>query len=72
MHKYLYKAVDIHENLGVRARSVNINFVPINARIQCYANSFVPTTIRDWNSLPMDIRNEPDIDHFKRKLENCN
>ena len=72
MHKYLYNTVDINENLGVRARSENINFVPINARIQCYTNSFVPTTIRDWNALPRNIRNVPDLEHFKRKLENCN
>ena len=68
MHKYQHNTVDIHENLGLRARSTNVNFVPINARIQCYANSFVPTRVRDWNSLPTHIKNETDLEKFKTKL----
>jgi len=29
--------------------------IPIRARTAIYYNSFLPTTIRDWNSLPKDV-----------------
>ena len=68
MHKYLHKNLDIPEKLAVKGRSTNNSFNPINARVQCYANSFVPATVRDWNILPSHVRNEVDEDLFKVKL----
>ena len=68
MHKYLHKNLDIPETLAVKGRSSNTSFKPINARIQCYANSFVPATVRDWNMLPPHVRNEKDENAFKTKL----
>ena len=46
--------------------SNNIQNVP--ARSNYYYNSFLPSTIRDWNSLPVDTRNSESLASFKRKL----
>ena len=61
MYKYHHKLIDVSE-------SVITNFVPKQARIQAYANSFVPATIKDWNMLPPIIKNETDFNSFKRHL----
>ena len=66
MHKIHHKTVDIEEQLAVKARCNNINFVPINARINAYANSFIPATIRDWNKLPPTAKNEFNLERFKK------
>ena len=44
----------------------NIQNVP--ARSNYYYNSFLPSTIRDWNSLPLGTRNSESLASFKRKL----
>ena len=65
LHKYCHKAIDITEPFAVRGRGgggVNINYRTINPYLRCYANSFVPSTVRDWNALP------PDATKFKAKL----
>ena len=56
LHKYCHKAIDITEPFT------------INPCLRCYANSFVPSNVRDWNALPPDIRNEEDATKFKAKL----
>ena len=33
-----------------------------------YFNSFLPSTIREWNTLPLDVRNCDSIISFKHKL----
>ena len=68
LHKYCHKAIDITEPIAVRGRSVNINYQTINPRLRCYNSSFAPSTVRDWNVLPSDIRNETDTTKFKAKL----
>ena len=68
MHKYLHKTVDINEQLATRARCNNTNLVPINARIHTYANSFAPSTIKDWNMLPPNVKNETNLEKFKQKF----
>ena len=40
----------------------------IPARTNYYFNSFLPSSIRDWNSLPLDTRNSDSLETFKRKL----
>ena len=45
-----------------------------NARIvhcnsQLYANSFLPSTIREWNELPPSARNSESISVFKSRLD---
>ena len=37
-----------------------------------YHNSFLPSAIREWNSLPLDIRNSPSIALFKKYLNRLN
>ena len=56
MYKYHHNLIDVTEPVIVKARGKNTNFVPKQARIQAYANSFVPSTIKDWNMLPPVIK----------------
>ena len=44
------------------------NFKHISAKLEQRQNSFFPRTIRDWNSLPSNIREETKLDSFKRNL----
>ena len=37
----------------------------INARTKQYFNSFLPSSIRDWNSLPEELRNSESVSSFK-------
>ena len=67
-HKYCYKAIDIKEPIAIRARNLNTNYQAIHSRLRCYENSFAPATVRDWNALHPDIRNEAEITKFKAKL----
>ena len=41
------------------------NITQIHAQKQRYTKSFFPATIREWNSLPMEIRNSPTLCTFK-------
>ena len=41
----------------------------IPARINLYSyNSFLPTVLREWNNLPLDVRNFDSLNSFKRRL----
>lgn len=40
----------------------------INAHTSQYFNSFLPSVIRDWNSLPNDDKNVDTTDSFKKRL----
>ena len=44
----------------------------INTRLNVHYNSFLPSTIRLWNSLPAKLVEEIDIAKFKEKLNNFN
>ena len=68
LHKYCHKAIDITEPIAVRGRGVNINYQAINPRLRCYDSSFTPSTVRDWNVMPPDIRNETDATKIKAEL----
>ncbi len=47
----------------------NASDIPlIPCRTQLYKNSFLPSTIRDWNRLSEPIRNAPSIMSFKARL----
>ncbi len=47
----------------------NVNNIPsLCGRTQQYTNSFLPSTIRDWNSLPESTRYAPTISSFKYRL----
>ena len=60
LHKYCHNEIVIREEIAVRGRGRNTNFQTINSRLRSYANSFVPSTVLDWNSLPPNVRNEAD------------
>ena len=44
------------------------NFRPMLTRTQLYYKSFLPSCIREWNELPLDIRNSTSLVSFKYKL----
>ncbi len=52
-----------------RYRLRNDTDIPlIHARTKLYQESFLPSTIREWNSLPLDARVSPTVHSFKYKL----
>lgn len=46
------------------------NYASVNINTSLYGNSFLPSTIREWNKLPVDLRNAESITSFKRQLDN--
>ena len=46
----------------------SIRFIQMQARIDVFLYSFLPSTIRLWNSLPADIVTSSTINEFKNKL----
>ena len=52
-------------------RNMNDLIVP-NANRVLYANSFLPSTIRDWNSLDLNVRNSPSLNTFKLQISRSN
>ena len=40
----------------------------ILARTNLYYNSFLPSVIKEWNNLPLDVRNSDSPNSFKRRL----
>ena len=45
------------------------NLRQIHASSRSYYDSFLPSTIREWNKLPDDIKSTPSLLSFKHKLE---
>ena len=43
-------------------------FISLSARLNCYYHSFLPHSIRLWNSLPNDLVTDRDLDSFSYKL----
>ena len=68
LHKFVHKEIDLKDDIMMKSRGENSTFRCINPRIRSYANSFIPTTIRDWNVLPETVRNEPNAATFKSKI----
>ena len=50
----------------VRDRNQLTNFLCIT---ESFRNSYLPCTIREWNSLPNDIRTSPSVESFKYQLK---
>ena len=44
----------------------------IHARTSLYYNSFLPSTLRDWNALTPDQQNAPSLASFKRLIRKTN
>ena len=50
---------------NLRSRDIS----QIHPQKQRYTKSFFPATIREWNSLPMEVRNSPTLCTFKTSFE---
>ena len=64
--RYLSEAIPglVHERTNYNLRNaVTISILP--SRLQLFYESFYPSTIRDWNMLPPEIRNLPDSEKFR-------
>ena len=67
-HKILYGLVDASITLtplSTTTRGHNHRFVTPFAHTDTYLNSFLPSTINLWNSLPESLVNLDDINKFK-------
>ena len=60
-HQYLQPSVAI-------TRGNHLRFIQLQARVDVYLHSFLPSTIRLWNSLPANVISSLTIDNFKNKL----
>ena len=45
------------------------SIIPVRNRTSSFHSSFIPTTIRTWNSLDVNIRKSPLVVSFKHKLK---
>ena len=53
-------------------RNSTLNFEIPNARAQLYRNSFAFTGAKIWNELPEDLKTEPSLNAFKKKIKTIN
>ena len=67
--KYLRECIPryTHEVSNYNLRNAD-TLERIPARTSRYSNSFFPLTVREWNSLPSDIRHIQDFNRFKSAL----
>ena len=49
-------------------RGHSIRFIQMQARVDVFLYSYLPSTIHQWNSLPADVVTSSTIDEFKNKL----
>ena len=57
----------VHENNPYSLRYAN-DIQTLHARTNLFFSSFLPATIRDWNSLSLNIRHNDSISTFKKYL----
>ena len=63
---YLYNLIPIPSNAY---RTRNANAIPLyNTRHDFFKNSFLPSTIIEWNKLGSEIRNSSSLNVFKKQL----
>ncbi len=63
----------IPEQTQVRYNLRNASDVPsLSCRTQLYTNSFLPSTIRDWNRLDDHTRSAPTVTSFKSRIKKNN
>jgi hypothetical protein len=58
----LPRRIEARTNYGLRNRE---DLDPIRTRLNLYANSFFPRTVKDWNDLDRERKNLPSIGAFK-------
>ena len=66
---YLSSLIPPPRSSSYNLRNTN-NIQTIHARTNQYYNSFLPSVIRDWNNLTLDVRNSDSLYRFKRNLNN--
>ena len=67
--EYLSSLIPANVGSSVGYSLRNANAVrTINAKSQLYFNSFLPSTIREWNELPTAVQNSPTLPIFKNHL----
>jgi len=53
-----------------QTRGHHLKFRQLQTRTNSFLYSFLPVTIREWNSLPADVVNSVDVGQFIKKLNN--
>ena len=67
--EYLSSLIPANVGSSVGYSLRNANAVrTVNAKSQLYFNSFLPSTIREWNELPPAVQNSPTLPIFKNHL----
>jgi len=64
-------SVDFSHHLqpsSLMTRGHSQRFIPISTRVNSYHHSFLPSVIRMWNSLPIEVVTVNNVDDFKTKL----
>ena len=71
LHKLVEVDFDTHLHpVGTLTRGHQLKFRQPPTRLNSFLYSFLPATIRDWNSLPEDIVVSPNLEQFIVKLTN--
>ena len=67
---YLYELVQpyLPRRSGYNLRNENNAFYPPSSRTSSLYDSFIPFTIRLWNTLPLTITESPRLNIFKNRL----
>ena len=65
LHSLIPTNVSSRNTYNVRSKD---NISQVHARTSMYSNSFIPAAIRQWNTLPLSVRNSEDLETFQRKL----
>ena len=65
---YLTELIQIPLDNAYTLRNSNYDTPTIQSRTTLYQESSLPSVIRQWNSLPIDIRSSPTLPIFKRRL----
>ena len=68
---YLYNFLNINPNTNYNLRH-QLKFRPRKTRLTNSHNSFFPSTIRQWNNLPQNIRNSRTVTTFKALVRGPN
>ena len=66
---YLQNATCPHGHGNQRYALRNDNIPPFRSRISTFHNSYIPKTVREWNSLPNETKSAGTINAFTNKLD---
>jgi len=71
LHNVVEVDFDVHLNfMEIPTRGHQLKFRQLSTRLDSFKHSFLPATIRDWNSLPIEVVTSPNLDQFTAKLNN--